>query len=64
MLAARAELPVIAAVALGARHVAGISTTLAIRDDLPEWLRVAALAAARCGGPTIRRTCWRRTRMT
>jgi hypothetical protein len=51
VLAARAELPVVAAVALAARHSPEISATLARRDDLPEWLRRRALAgmpARRC----------------
>jgi hypothetical protein len=32
-----------AVAALGARHDGMITATLAIQDDLPEWLRVTAL---------------------
>jgi len=50
VLAARAELPVVAAVALAARHSPEVSATLARHGDLPEWLRVTAL-----GGTAVRR---------
>jgi hypothetical protein len=52
--AARTEFLVGAVAALGARHDEMITATLAIQDDLPEWLRVTALGDV-AGGSACRR---------